>query len=76
MQIGLSASDYIILFIGLAVVLTVSLMKVKVGNVRDALYAKPAVCYFGVMAVLFIAIIVFGAYGIGYDASSFIYSQF
>ncbi len=76
MQIGLSGSDYIILFIGLAVVLIVSLMKVRVGNVREALYAKPAVCYFGVMAVLFIAIIVFGAYGIGYDASSFIYSQF
>jgi hypothetical protein len=30
----------------------------------------------GVLAVLIVAIMLFGAYGIGYDASQFIYNQF
>ena len=35
-----------------------------------------AIVYFGIMAVMIMLIIVFGAYGIGYDSSQFIYNQF
>ena len=76
LQIGLSSSDYAVLLIGFAVVLSVSLIKLKAGNVRDILYEKPAFLFYQMMAVLLIAILVLGAYGVGYDSSQFIYTQF
>ena len=76
LQIGLSSSDYAVLLIGFAVVLSVSLLKLKAGNVRDKLYEKPAFLFYQMMAVLLIAILVLGAYGVGYDSSQFIYTQF
>ena len=76
LEVGLSGADYIVLAVGLIIVLGVSMIKVRVGSVRDVLAQKPAICFYGLMAVLFVIIIVFGAYGIGYDASQFIYNQF
>ncbi len=74
--LGISAADYLVLAVGFFVVLGVSIYKYNRGNVREALYKKPAAVYYGTMAVLFIGIIIFGAYGIGYDSSQFIYNQF
>ena len=76
LRLGLSVADYILLAVGLVLLLAVSLYQVRVGKVREALYHKPPVVYYGVMAMLFVAIILFGAYGIGYDPSQFIYNQF
>lgn len=76
LSIGLSMADYIVLLVGFIVVFTVSLIKVRVGNVRMVLLQKPPIVYFGIMAVMIMLIIVFGAYGIGYDSSQFIYNQF
>ncbi len=76
LKIGLSASDYVILAIGLGVVFTVSVLKAKKGSVRDRFYEKPFGFFYHVMAILLIAILVFGAYGVGYDSSQFIYNQF
>lgn len=75
MNLGLKASDYIILIIALIILLTVSLMQRK-GSVRCRLAEKtPAVSYSAIYA-LFIFILIFGAYGVGYDSSQFIYNQF
>ena len=76
LQLGLTGADYILLAVCLLVVLGVSLFKVKHGSVRDALYAKPKGVFYGVMALLFVVILIFGAYGIGFDSSQFIYNQF
>ena len=76
LSIGLSVADYVVLIVGFIVVFTVSLFKVRVGNVRTVLLQKPPIVYFGIMAVMIMLIIVFGAYGIGYDSSQFIYNQF
>jgi D-alanyl-lipoteichoic acid acyltransferase DltB (MBOAT superfamily) len=76
LQIGLSASDYVILIVGFFVVLAVSLIKQKKGAVRDSFYNKPFGLFYHVMAVLLLAILVLGAYGEGYDSSQFIYNQF
>jgi len=46
------------------------------GSVREQLYSKPAIVGRAVFYLLFVAIIVFGAYGIGYESSQFIYNQF
>ena len=69
MNIGLSGADYLVLVVGLIIVLGVSLAKLRVGSVREVLSQKPAVVWYGMMAIMFLVIIVFGAYGVGYDSS-------
>lgn len=76
LQLGLSAADYLLLLAGLLVLFTVSLLKAGEKNVRELLYERPAFVYYTVMALLFVCIIIFGAYGVGYDSSQFIYNQF
>ena len=76
LRIGLSSADYLVLAAGLVIVLGVSLFKNKHGSVRDALYAKPSVLFYGLMGLLLVMILIFGAYGIGFDSSQFIYTQF
>ncbi len=76
LQVGLTVADYMVLVVGLLIVLGVSIVKLRVGSVRDALANKTTFGFYGIMALLFVGIIVFGAYGIGYDSSQFIYNQF
>ena len=75
LNIGLNAVDYGILAVGVLILLAVSLLQRK-DSVRDriALKAYPVrVCvWFG----LFLLVLLLGAYGIGYDASQFIYNRF
>lgn len=75
LSIGLSVADYVILFIGLIILTSVSLIQ-RDGSVRDKLYTKPLVLRYSVYYLLIISVVVFGAYGVGYDASQFIYNQF
>jgi len=75
MQLGLTSLDYIILFVSVIIVLIVSLIQRK-GSVRDMIASQNGVIRFGVYYILIFAIILFGAYSIGYDASQFIYNQF
>ena len=75
LNLGLNIADYVILLIGLVILTTVSLIQ-RSGSVRDKLYQKPTVLRYGVYYALVISILVFGAYGVGYDASQFIYNQF
>ncbi len=74
-EIGLSRADFIIAGIGLFVVFLVSVFKQK-APVRDRISALPMWCRCVLIGGLFVAIIVFGTYGIGYDASQFIYNRF
>lgn len=75
MKLGIGGADYLVLGVGLLILLGVSLFKLCKGSVRDALYQRTTLFY-STMALLLIVILVFGAYGIGYDASQFIYNQF
>lgn len=75
MQIGLTMADYVILLIGVLLMLSVSLAQRR-GSVREALYSKSLAIQLGVAYLLFFSVLIFGAYGIGYDASQFIYNQF
>ena len=76
MNLGLSGLDYIILGLSVLAMFLVSLSQEKKGSVREQLWQKPAavrhVLFFG----LFVIIVLMGSYGIGYDASNFIYNQF
>ena len=70
LQLGLTAADYAVVL-----VLCVSL-KQRRGSIREWLYERTAAVQYLVVFALLFAILIFGAYGIGYDANQFIYNQF
>ena len=73
LNIGLAKYDYIVLVAAFVIILTVSIVKAKRGVVfKDDNF----VIRHCLLAVLLIVIVVFGAYGEGYDATQFIYNQF
>ncbi|MFP4698534.1 MAG: MBOAT family O-acyltransferase [Eubacteriales bacterium] len=75
MELGLSLADYYILLIGVIILVAVSLIQRK-GSIRCMLAEKPQPIRYVVNYAMFYAIVIFGAYGIGYDSSQFIYNQF
>lgn len=78
-SLGLTTADLFVLLFGCIAMLAVSIVFYKNGNkkrVRDYLLEKDTKLQTAVMIVLFLVIVVFGAYGVGYDASQFIYNQF
>lgn len=75
MNLGLSQADYIVLIIALIILTSVSLLQ-RNGSVREKLAEKPMLLRYSVTYVFIIIILVFGAYGVGYDSSQFIYNQF
>lgn len=75
LQIGLGGIDYAILVCGVVVLLAVSLIQRK-GKVRDYIASLAYPLRFVVWYGLFLVILLLGAYGVGYDASQFIYNQF
>lgn len=75
LTIGLSAADYGVLLAGLLLLVTVSLLQRR-GSVREKIAVLPFWGRFALWYGLFLAVLLFGAYGAGYDASQFIYNQF
>jgi len=73
--LGLGGADFAVLFLGLILLLAVSLIQRR-GNVRERIAAKPFWVRFAVWYGLFLLTLLLGAYGAGYDASQFIYNQF
>ncbi len=76
MELGLTGLDYAIVFLGCLVLLTVSIFEEKKGSLREALWQKPPALRWSLQFLLFLTVLLMGSYGIGYDASSFIYNQF
>lgn len=74
-DLGLTKADYLIVLIGVVVVFAVSLLQRK-QSVRKWLAPKPFILRYALITGLFLAVVLFGMYGIGYDSSSFIYNQF
>lgn len=75
MNIGLNAVDYLILVCGVILLVGVSLIQ-RSGKVRDRIAGLAYPLRFAIWYGLFLVILLMGAYGIGYDASQFIYNQF
>lgn len=75
LELGITAADYIIVLIAVIIVFSTSMVQRK-GGIRERLFRRPAVVQCAVIALLLITIIIFGAYGVGYDSSQFIYNQF
>ena len=75
LKLGLTGLDYAILGGGIAVMFAVSLYQEKKGSVRELLWERPLLRYGLILAMLLIVLLM-GSYGIGYNASNFIYNQF
>lgn len=75
LALGLTGLDYGVLAGGCAVLFAVSLIQ-RGGSVRDKIALYPYPVRFALWYGLFLAVLLMGAYGIGYDASQFIYNQF
>ena len=76
LHLGINRADYIILGLGTVILFVVSMIG-RSGSVRDKMEKKiPFAGRWAIFSVLLLIIIVFGAYGLGYDASQFIYNQF
>ena len=75
LELSLSVSDYIVLAVG-TVLLFVASMLGRKGSVRQRILEKSPVLSCAMTVALFLIVLIFGAYGIGYDSSQFIYNQF
>lgn len=75
LNIGLSAGDYLIAGIGIVMMFTVSCVQEKHGEVRELIWQRKLLPYV-LFTLLAIGILIFGAYGVGYDSAQFIYNQF
>ena len=73
-ELGLELKDYIILAVAVTVVAIVAKLSQK-KDLREWLYGKTALSWVLSGAIL-VAILLFGAYSIGYDASQFIYTVY
>ncbi len=76
LELGLTGADYALLSVCLLLLFAVSLIEEKKGSVRDLIFATPEIVRYAVFYVLVLSVIIFGAYGIGFDQSQFIYNQF
>ena len=75
-KVGYDAPNLIIICVAIAVVSAVNLLLIRKGkDIRVELRERPFINY-SLFALVLVSIILFGAYGIGYDASDFIYGQF
>lgn len=75
MDLDLPILDHIILVLGIILMLTTSLVQEKKGSIRELLWNKP-ILREGLCFGLFLIVLLMGQYGVGYEASSFIYNQF
>ena len=75
LSLGLTTLDYLILAVGVILLIVVSLSQ-RSGSVRDKIAAKSYPIRFCVWYGLFLLVLLLGVYGIGYDASQFIYNRF
>ncbi|MBP7174982.1 MAG: MBOAT family protein [Thermoclostridium sp.] len=75
LQLGLQRADYVVLLVGVFAMIVFSLLQ-RSGSPRENLAERHGLVRYAVYIALLIAVITFGAYGIGYDSNQFIYNQF
>ncbi len=74
-NIGIDVLDLGVLVVSLIVLFVVGLIARK-GSVREKLFEQNIVFRWGIIYALVFGVIIFGCYGPGYDATTFIYRQF
>ena len=75
-ELGLDKGDLIVAAVGLAILMIVSLLQENGKSVRQRLEEQNLVFRWIVLLGLIFGVLIFGMYGPGYDAASFIYAGF
>ena len=76
LSLGMDKQDFLITALGVLIMLIISVLQEKGIKVRDSLARQRIPVRWTVYACLVLAVVIFGAYGPGYDAVDFIYGQF
>lgn len=76
LHLGIDGWDFIAIAGGCVVVLIVSLLQEKGYSLRETVAGQNIVLRWTVYFALIFAVVIFGAYGTGYDQVAFIYGQF
>jgi len=71
----LTMDNLIIAFVGIFIMIAFDLIQRK-GSVRERIFKMPVFVQWIILSTLIVVVVLFGAYGIGYDAASFVYMQF
>ncbi len=74
-SLGLTIADFIVILLGCCLMFIVSFLQIKKGSICTFFDKHTTIGVFAFCSMIFV-IIIFGAYGIGYDSSQFIYNQF
>ncbi len=75
LKLGATGLDFIVVAVGVVIMFIVSVLAER-RSIEDRIREKPVVWNYFILWALILLVIVFGAYGIGYDATQFIYNQF
>ena len=73
-DLGLTGADWGILALSVAVMCIVSALSAK-KSVQERLYDRPVLSWV-LCGALLLTVVLVGIYGVGYDATQFIYDQF
>ncbi len=77
LNLGLSGKEWVLLLLSLLLLGVSGIMREVLGHsLREWLAEQNIIFRWAVLYVLLFAVIIFGCYGIGYDAQAFIYQQF
>ena len=75
LQLGLGVADYVVVGLATGLVLYVSLQS-RSGSFALKISSKPMMMRYAAYFFIFVSVLIFGAYGVGFDANQFIYSRF
>lgn len=75
LQLGLGGTEWIVLLVGCGVLLLVSLIQTRI-CIRDRIAECHILLRWALYAAAILGIVIFGTYGYGFDANSFIYGGF
>ena len=70
---GLTGIHFVIALVGIAVLITVSVLKEKGISIRESIAKMNIVVRWAIYIVAFYSVVILGIYGPGYDASAFVY---
>ncbi|MBQ6020547.1 MAG: MBOAT family protein [Clostridia bacterium] len=73
---GLDAKNMFVLFIAILIFCTVSILQEHGMRIRDSLNKQNIAFRWFILIALFVIVLIFGEYGRGYNASSFLYQAF
>ena len=75
-RMGLDRPDFIAALIFLTILFKISRYEEKIGDFRDFIAQRQIVVRWIILYMLIFSIIIFGIYGIGYNAGDFVYMNF